>query len=512
MRWTRGRAGRRAVTAATAVVVALGIVLVPTTGAQAAALSCVRPGDGANTIPVTATATGPTTLTAADGTPAKAYAGTYTPQAVAHSGDTDYVAYYAAGTRALTVAASTPSGAWQFATPTGADGRVVTLDAGADSHNDIAMAVDPAGGLHLLADMHSSAMQSWTSAPSGDLATMTFSDHLVMPVARNAAGVRTDDEGYVTYPTFFTGPGGALFLMWRSGWSNAGKTYVYGWVGGRWQPASSANQGMVLNGWTGSQYGPYPARPVYNPSDRTWNLVWTWQDDGTAASTSTVNAMKSTDLKTWTTIGGTVVPGPVTYGNAATVVDPAGPGSGLRNSNIQPGLDPGGRLAIAYYEFVGGGTQLVVARPDGLRKNWMRSTVSAWTGTFDPGSTGDPNAVFVSRGPTVVGGSIVVDYTCAGQLRRATVGNGSATGSSKLLADAPVRSNGVPAAMTTSEFPTSAGYRITWRTAADPVPDVSGATTVLQWESGSLRSDGSVPPESAYPVAGSTLRLWSIRG
>lgn len=508
---------KRVGTALAAVLLTAGLALVPAGGAEAAALSCAQPNDAANTVPpTTSTVVSKATLTQANGTPAKAYAGTYLQQAVAHFGTTKYVAYYAAGTKALTVASSTNGTTWSFATPKDAAGKAVTLDAGADSHNDIAMAVDPTGGLHLMADMHSSAMQSWATTRAGDLTSLVFSNHLVMQPAFNASGARTDDEGYVTYPTFFDGPGGDLFLMWRSGWSNAGKTYIYRFTGGVWKPASTTGQGMVLNGWTGTQFSPYPATPYYNASDKTWNLVWTWQDDGTAASTSTVNAMKSADLKTWTTVGGTAVTAPVTYNNAATLVDPAGPGSGLRNSNIQPGIDPGGRLSIAYYEYVNGGTQLIVARPDGLRKNWLRSVVSKWTGTFDPASLADANAVFVSSGPTVdASGTMRVEYTCSGVVRRATLGNGSTTGSTKLVSDVPVKSGGVPAAVTAAEFPTTtpayAGYRLTYRLASDPKLNSDGTRSTLKWESGSLRSDGSVPPESTYPATGSTLYLYTLK-
>jgi hypothetical protein len=449
---------------------------------------------------------GPEPILDESGEPARAYAGYFVEQAVASVGETVHVGYYEARTKRLTIASRTgSSGPWSFTQPTVADGSPVVLDG--DTHNSITLVADPDGGLHLVANVHSSAMTYWSAPPGSGADGLAFADHLVITPRYNSAGVRTDDEGYVTYPRFFTGADGVFRLMFRAGWSDAGKTYLYEFDGVRraWTNPLAGN--ALLDGWTGPGYSPYPETPVHNPADGMYYLAWTWQDTGSAASTSTVNMMRSADLRTWTAVGGAALDVPVRYGQPAALVDAAPEGSGLINGNIRAGVDSDGRPSLTYTRTVAGTTKLTVARRDGLNKNWVASDVSRWTGEYDVSDNSALGQLTLASGAVATGSgtTMTIGYQCNGQHRTAVVDKGKFHGQTLLVSDARVARDELPDALLVSEFagaPDAAAYRITRRATTTAT---AHGTLVVAWESGPMIVNGGAPDPGSYPEAGSTL-------
>jgi hypothetical protein len=509
---SRFRATLSAVVTIALVGVALAVAPAQISAHASPSLGCSTAGEQPTATASRSLVSGPEPLLDANGNAAKAWAGFYVEQAVLSVGSTVHVGYFDAASRQLTIASRTgTTGAWTFTTPVGPAGEPVRLSG--DTHNAIAMSADSRGGLHLFAGMHSSPMTYWHSAPGEGAAGLTFADHLVLTPSFNAAGVRTDDEGYVTYPRFLTARDGALHVTFRSGWSDAGKTYLYSFdpTTGSW--SNALGSAALLDGWTGPGYSPYPAAPVYNPADGNYYLSWTWQENGSALSTSTVSMMRSRDLRTWTTVNGTAVATPVRYGATGPLVDAAPAGSGLINGNVRVGFDATGRATVAYTRTVSGSTVLTVARRDGLNKNWLQSDVSRWKGAYDLTDSSTLGILTLGSGttPTGDGNRMRISYSCNGQSRSLLVDNGPFNGRSVFVSDSLLPAGELPAVVLRPEFGTStpqtAVYRLIWRTAQTTDPR---GTLVLKWEAGAMIVNGAEPQPGTFPAQGSTLLLSAV--
>lgn len=469
-------------------------------------LNCRQPGETPTAAQPLTLVHAPETLRDASGTAATAYAGFFVEQAVLRSGALTVVAYYDASKR-LTVASRTgSSGAWTFAQPKDGTGTPVVLDG--DSHNAIALTVDSSGALHMVANVHSSAMMYWRSTSGADPASLVFADHLVLQPSTSAAGTWTDDEGYVTYPRFFTAADGSLRLMFRGGWSDVGKTYLYAYDAAAKKWSNPLGGNALLDGWTGNGYSPYPDVPHYNPADGNYYLAYTWQESGRASSTSTVNLIRSTDLRTWTNVAGTPLTTPVHYSDADALVEDVPENSGLLNGNVRVGFDASGRPTVAYVREAATGTVLSLARRDGLNKSWIVNTVSRWTGHNDLTDETNLTRLTLSTGADAsgTGSEMTVRYRCNGEVRDLTVGDGKFNGQASFVADRAQSTGALPTAITAPEFPGSA-YTLTYRTALTPVAE---GTLVLKWEAGPMIANGAQPDPARYPAGGSTLLLATV--
>lgn len=442
----------------------------------------------------------PEPLLDSTGTAAKAFAGFFVEQAIAQHADTTYVGFYDAD-RVLNIAHRTGStGPWTFAQPRSGDGSLVIL--GRDTHNSIALTVDAHGAVHLIANVFSSEMNYWRSEPD-DPTTLVPADHLVVTPSRNGAGARQDDEGYVTYPRFLTGPDGTLRLMWHAGWSGAGKTYIYEYDAEKSRWSNPLGGSAVLDGWSGSTYSPYPDLPRYNPADGYHYLSYTWQDDGSAASASTINLIRTKDFRTWSAPGGAPLDTPLRYGTEAAFVENVPENSGILNTNVRTGFDPGGRATVAYVRERDRGTVLTLSRRDGLDRYWIHTDVSEWQGHNDLSDPSELARLLLGGGTEVDGEEMTIPYNCHGESRVLRVGYGAFNGQSRYIGDAPQSEGTLPAAITDSEFPGS-GYALTHRLA---LADTDAGTLVLKWEAGPMIANGASPDPNRFPVDGSTLSI-----
>lgn len=471
-------------------------------------LNCQQPGEkpvSARELPLLRS---PEPLLDAAGVAAKAYAGFYVEQAVAQHGDTTYAAFYNAD-KVLTVAHRTgTTGPWTFTQPRLVDGSRVILDG--DTHNSIALTVDAAGAVHMIANVNSSAMSYWRSA-AGDPTTLSPADHLVITPSRNEAGARLDDEGYAAYPRFIEDKDAALHLMWRAGWSNGGKTYLYAYdtASGRWSNPQGTS--ALLDGWSGSVHSPYPDLPRYNPADGYYYLSYTWQDDGSAASTSTVNIIRSKDLRSWSSMSGSTFATPIRYGDVDALVENVPEGSGLRNGNVRTGFDAGGRATVAYVRERAEGTALTLSRRDGLDKYWLQSDVSNWRGHNDLSDPSDLSRLLLGTGTELRGEGanseeMSIFYECNGESRVLRAGHGPFNGASVFRGDSLQAEGILPAALRTSDFAGS-GYTLTFRTART---ETNAGTLVLKWEAGPMISTGASPDPARFPAGGSTLLIATV--
>jgi len=285
-------------------------------------------------------------------------------------GDRQYVAYYNADRRMVVAARSLPGGAFtRFVLPSRSPnpprgtGDSSTVQ-GWDSHNDITMAVDAAGHLHLAGNMHVNALTYFRTRKPGDVTSMEQVDAMV-----------GRDENRCTYPKFMTGPDGSLIFHYRDGSSGRGRELynVYDADQQRWR---RLNDTPILDGQGGSNA--YQRGPLLGP-DGWYHLLWMWRNTPDVATNHDLSYARSRDLITWETAGGDRLELPITPHSPGTIIDPVPVNGGLHNSAHQLGFDSRGRAVATYYKHDGDGdTQAFAARFEDGR--WRVRRVSDWEG------------------------------------------------------------------------------------------------------------------------------------
>ncbi|WP_245982019.1 BNR-4 repeat-containing protein [Mycetocola tolaasinivorans] len=154
-------------------------------------------------------------------------------------------------------------------------------------------------------------MRYWYSVSASDPLNFAFAKSMVVPPQYNDKGARSDIEGYVTYPDFFTGNDGVFRLKWRQGWSNVGQIYVYEYDSATTSWSNPLGRQPVRNGWVTDEYrSPYPDRIEYNPADDFYYMSYTWRTRSSVAALTTINLIRTKDFKSWTSAAGTPLPPP----------------------------------------------------------------------------------------------------------------------------------------------------------------------------------------------------------
>lgn len=265
------------------------------------------------------------------------------------------VAYYDAN-RQLTVATR--------ARDNGASWVYHRLDSwtGWDSHNYVAAAVDSAGQIHVVANLHNDPLVYYRTTRPGDPRTLT----------RIANMVDAKREQRMTYPVFLTDAAGGLTFKYRDGGSGNGNEIYnrYDPATGRW----SALLATPLADGEG-QRNAYFVGPTLGPDGR-FHLAWVWRETPDAATNHDLSYAVSRDLIHWTRADGTPLALPITL-KAAEIVDPVPERAGMINNNTVIGFDRQRRPIITYHKFVAdGSTQIFLARFEG--KGWRIAQVSDW--------------------------------------------------------------------------------------------------------------------------------------
>ncbi|MGF7146654.1 hypothetical protein FHS96_000263 [Sphingomonas zeicaulis] len=235
---------------------------------------------------------------------------------------------------------------------------------GWDSHNSIAMAVDEAGQLHVVGNLHRDPLVYFRTTAAGDVRTLR----------REAVMVDAARERRMTYPIFLRDAERRLILKYRDGGSgNGNEIYnVYDAASGRWRPLLQA----PLTDGEGKRNA-YFMGPVSGPDGR-FHVAWVWRDTPMAETNHDLSYARSTDLVHWERSDGRPLSLPIRLA-AAEIVDPVPVKGGMINNNTVIGFDPAGRVMITYHKFdAAGDTQIHVARRDA--SGWTRAQVSNWKG------------------------------------------------------------------------------------------------------------------------------------
>jgi hypothetical protein len=287
----------------------------------------------------------------------RVWAGHYTAFALVPGKDRIVVAYYDAN-RQLTVATRPRDN--------GAGWVYHRLDSwtGWDSHNYVAAAVDAAGQIHVVANLHNDPLVYYRTTRPGDPRSLMRVATLVDPAR----------ERRMTYPVFLTDAAGRLILKYRDGGSgNGNEIYnLYDVPTQQWR----ALLATPLADGEGRRNA-YFVGPTRGPDGR-FHLAWVWRETPDAATNHDLSYAVSRDLIHWQRSDGTALSLPIRLRDAQ-VVDAVPVRGGMINNNTVIGFDRQGRAIISYHKFVAdGSTQVFLARAEG--KGWRIAQVSDWRG------------------------------------------------------------------------------------------------------------------------------------
>jgi hypothetical protein len=239
-----------------------------------------------------------------------------------------------------------------------------------DSHNDIVMAIDDDGFIHVAGNMHSSPLIYFRTSAALDIDTFQKLPMVSM------------NETSCTYPQFFRSPNGQLVFMYRDGESGNGNHIFnsYDLSTKTW----SRLLGSALTDGEG-QRNAYPVGPIQGP-DGLFHLVWVWRDTPDASTNHDLSYSRTADLLNWQRAGGQALTLPMRL-STAEIVDPVPSGAGMINNNTKVGFDAQNRPIVAYHKYdQAGNTQLYNARfEDGA---WVVHQTSDWDYRWDFGGGG----------------------------------------------------------------------------------------------------------------------------
>lgn len=239
-----------------------------------------------------------------------------------------------------------------------------------DSHNDIVMAIDDDGFIHVAGNMHSSPLNYFRTTAALDIDSFQKLPMVGM------------NETACTYPQFFRSPGGQLVFMYRDGQSGNGNHIfnAYDTANKTW----SRLLGSALTDGEG-QRNAYPVGPIQGP-DGLFHLVWVWRDTPDASTNHDLSYARTADLLNWQKAGGQAVALPMRL-STAEIVDPVPAGGGMINNNTKVGFDAEMRPIVAYHKFdQSGNTQLYNARFE--NGAWVVHKTSEWSYRWNFGGGG----------------------------------------------------------------------------------------------------------------------------
>jgi hypothetical protein len=233
---------------------------------------------------------------------------------------------------------------------------------GWDSHNYIALAVDAAGHLHVIGNMHNDPLVYFRSSLAGD----------VRSLERVAVLVDERRERRMTYPVFIRRFDGSLALKYRDGGSgNGNEIYVlYDPQTRRWR---SLLDSPLVDGE--GRRNAYFVGPTIGP-DGFFHLAWVWRDTPDAETNHDLSYARSRDLVNWQRSNGAPLALPVTLASAE-IVDAVPVRGGMINNNTLVGFDDSSRAVITYHKFdAHGNTQVYLARREA--RGWRRVQLTKW--------------------------------------------------------------------------------------------------------------------------------------
>lgn len=281
------------------------------------------------------------------------------------SKDTQYVAYYDKDRRMTLASRPLSSKQWTLFplhTEQETPGKWSPAQLLWDSHNNVTIALDSAGHLHIAGNMHVHPLVYFKTEKPGDITSVKFVGKMT--------GQR---ENRCTYPRFLNGPKGELIFAYRDGSSGNGSDVynVYDVSSSSWKRLLDT----PLTDGEGKRNA-YCRGPVKGP-DGFYHLVWVWRDTPDCSTNHNLSYARSKDLIHWETSAARPLALPMTLTNSE-IVDPVPAKGGIINGNTHIGFDREGRIVLSYHKYdAAGNTQIYNARR--LADRWQIVPASNWT-------------------------------------------------------------------------------------------------------------------------------------
>jgi len=232
---------------------------------------------------------------------------------------------------------------------------------GWDSHNDIVMAFDSEGHIHVSGNMHNNALTYFRTSKPHDLGTLVHIPQMTGEL-----------EDRVTYPNFRHSADGDLIFTYRHGSSGRGNQ-----ISNRYCTESRTWSRLLDQPLTDGEgeRNAYLIGPVRGP-DGWYHLTWVWRDTPCCSTNHNLSYARSPDLRNWFTAAGDPLGLPLTLNTAGVIVDPIPPQGGIINGTGRPGFDHDGNIVITYHKFdKEGNTQAYVAR---WKDEWQIKPITDW--------------------------------------------------------------------------------------------------------------------------------------
>ncbi|MFH0945670.1 MAG: BNR repeat-containing protein [Planctomycetota bacterium] len=211
---------------------------------------------------------------------------------VVSHGDWQYAAYYDQESRVVLAAREGTSEQWHSLT-TAFTGRT------SDAHNSISLGVDGAGVPHLAWDHHGSPLRYLRGPEPGSF-------RLMGPLPMTG-----EKEERVTYPEFYSMPGGDLLCLYRDGSSGNGNLMLNRYDVGKWT-WRRVQDGLLDGEGERNAYWQFTV-----DSSGTLHLSWVWRESGDVATNHDLCYARSPDGGvTWERSTGEAYALPITAANA----------------------------------------------------------------------------------------------------------------------------------------------------------------------------------------------------
>lgn len=245
---------------------------------------------------------------------------------------------------------------------------------GWDSHNDITIAVDRKGHLHLAGNMHANPLTYFRAKKPFASKSLEQVDSMT-----------GDLENYATYPRFINIPDGRLVFSYRYGGSGNGDEIfnVYDEESTTW---SRLFDSPLISGE--GERNAYPSGPRLGP-DGFYHILWVWRQTPDASTCHDLSYARSRDMVNWETAAGEKLALPIVLKSQGVVIDPIPMNGGIVNGSHQFSFDSKKRLIVSYYKHdAAGDTQVYAARFE--EGKWRIRPISRWKGKhlFGGGGTG----------------------------------------------------------------------------------------------------------------------------
>ena len=208
-------------------------------------------------------------------------------------GDVQFAAYYDQESRVVLARREGGRKGWETVT-TALKGRTN------DAHNAISLGVDGTGVLHIAWDHHSSPLRYVRGGMSPG--SLELTDPLAMTGKK---------EGHVTYPEFYSLPGGDLLCIYRDGGSGNGNLMLnrYDVGAGVWH---QVQDGLLDGEGERNAYWQFAV-----DTSGSLHLSWVWRESGDVATNHDLCYARSSDGGvTWERSSGEAYELPITAANA----------------------------------------------------------------------------------------------------------------------------------------------------------------------------------------------------